>query len=104
MVSALYPTKSATKLLNSEQVFDYLLEHWEDLVEIVRWPQSSTEQIEDLADSGAESGEAICVCCGHQTASFGRGLLCNKCVRKEVGLRFNSIAEMVQFYRVSENK
>lgn len=106
MANDLYPTKSPIRLLNSEGVFSYLLKHWEELVEMLRWPQSTIEQpCEDteVAENSIKTNDPICLCCGEKTARYGRGLLCEECVWKEVGSQFNSISEMVVFYRKNSN-
>ncbi|MFG0888108.1 competence protein CoiA family protein [Vibrio sp. CJQ_6] len=106
MARQLYPSKSPVKLLSSEEVFNYLLNHWEDLVEMLRWPQSTIEQpCEDteVEENSIKTNDPICLCCGEKTARYGRGLLCEECVWKEVGSQFNSISEMVVFYRKNSN-
>ncbi|MDP2501388.1 phosphatidylinositol kinase [Vibrio splendidus] len=101
MARQLYPSKSPVKLLSSEEAFNYLINNWEDLVEMLRWPKSTTEQAEASEHEeklAPNDNTSICVCCNSNSASYGKGLLCGSCVWKQVGRRFNSMSEMVTFY------
>ncbi|MEZ9710599.1 phosphatidylinositol kinase [Vibrio breoganii] len=112
MADTLYLSKSKYSLYSSKDIYYSLLMHWEKWVSMERWPEekvnsynnrinNSDHILKSLENSSVESNSdsKICACCGKLPGSYGKGLLCSSCVRRNVGPTFNSISDMVNHYK-----
>ncbi len=110
----LFSEHSKEVLYSPEQIFELLLEHWTEWVMILHPSVQEPENLNIASISGVfpkdqtklqplpitnELPNGKCASCGKHEGSYGKGLLCNECVKKQVGIRFNNLKEMVVFYR-----
>lgn len=111
----LYSKTTPNVLYRAEEIFEQLLEHWEDWVTVERGPdlELPTEQIEDstctdqaniaredIDNTPAHSSDqSLCARCGLRVGIYGKGLLCKPCVNEEVGQRFLNLTEMKRYYQ-----
>ncbi len=112
MARVLY-SQPKVKLYRPEQLFDLLLANWNDWVYRFEKNYSQNEHADVIEESNFAKEEptqimstqeinhlnGICACCGTKHGSFGKGLLCEDCVNKYVGPRFNNLTDMIRHYR-----
>ncbi|OBT00496.1 hypothetical protein A9257_07385 [Vibrio cyclitrophicus] len=115
IATSLYSSGGKAKLYSPEQLFDLLLDNWNDWVYRFETTRHQIEKSEKITKSNSNKYEPVpiqevvfqpsmafsdaCACCGVNRGSLGKGLLCTGCVNKQVGSRFNNLTEMVRYYR-----
>lgn len=110
----LFTEHSKVTLFRPEQILELLLEHWTEWVTILHPPVQELENV-DIASVddvfakeqtkmqqlpiANEFSKGKCASCGKSEGIYGKGLLCQECVRKQVGITFNNLNDMIIFYR-----
>lgn len=110
MADSLYAAKNNQEQYSSQDVFGLLIENWNKWVSIERTPDSHqhpsvfVQELETQSTTRQPPKEVIpsderCVCCYSERGYHANGLFCKSCVRSYVGSKFNSISDMLRYYK-----
>ncbi|MFL9766918.1 competence protein CoiA family protein [Vibrio cyclitrophicus] len=113
IATSLYSSHGKPKLYSPERLLGLLLDNWNDWVYHFEPTLPQIEKSDLFSKNNSNGDESIqesilqyrvshsnvCACCGINSGSMGKGLLCTVCVNKQVGSRFNNLTDMVRYYR-----
>lgn len=104
MANALQLSSNAPVIRTPTEIYAWLLASWDDWVTVVSappWEHPDPELANNppLQKETGLSPSLLCRCCQTSPATRGDAMFCDRCVFLHVGREFNSLTEMMSFYR-----